>query len=128
MKKIWNCFNNQNLGIKIGFISLVVSIIMLILGLTLIATANFIPDNTSNTDHAGYGFSVINSWGGINNFLLSSSYKNIMTSYYYSNHYTYYPLIQVSLGIICAVIISSTLMGISILTLIYGYIKRWLYS
>lgn len=124
MKKLINSFKKQNWGIKIGFYLLVFSIICLALGLILIVTANFI-SKPSGDGNNGNGFSALANWG-VNHFLTISGYQE-MYSYYYSDYLTF-SLIQVSVGVVFAIILASTFAGIGILSLIFGYFKRWLYS
>ncbi|WP_308150230.1 hypothetical protein [Spiroplasma sp. AdecLV25b] len=126
MKKLINSFKKQNWGIKIGFYSLVVSIICLAIGLILIATANFTPKSGGDTVNSGNGFNILADWG-INNFLTADGH-NEMEIFYFSNKFLSYPIAQVSAGVVFAIILASTFIGISGLSLIFGYFKRWLYS
>ncbi|WP_342276262.1 hypothetical protein [Spiroplasma endosymbiont of Nebria brevicollis] len=126
MKKLINSFKKQNWGIKIGFYSLVISIICLAIGLILIATASFTPKSGGDTVNSGNGFNVLSDWG-INNFLTADGHSE-MEIFYFSNKFLTYPIAQVSSGIVFAIILASTFVGISGLSLIFGYFKRWLYS
>jgi len=130
MKNLITLFKKQNLEIKIGFVALAISIIYAILGLILIATANFKPDpNQTKTmlEYQGNGFNVIYMNGGIGNFLTKSGYNNIL-SLYSNTKYLTYPIAQIIVGIVFGVILTGITGGIAALALIFGYFKRWLYS
>lgn len=126
MKKLINSFKKQNWGIKIGFCSLVISTICLITGLILIATANFTPKSGGDSANSSNGFNVLADWG-INNFLTGTGYNQIKI-YYFSSKFLTYPILQVSVGVVFTIILASTFAGISVLSLLFGYFKRWLYS
>lgn len=126
MKNLINLFKKQNWGIKIGFVSLVISLVCLILGLILIATANFKAPVGSTSQYAGNGFHAISVWG-LNTFLTKDGYNQMLVDAS-SDKLLTYPLAQVLVGIIFTVILAVVFFGISILSLIFGYFKRWLYS
>lgn len=126
MKNLINNFKKQNWGIKIGFASLVISIFCLVLGLILIATANFKDSPGNTSQYAGNGFHAINVWG-LNAFLNKAAYNQMMLDGY-SAKLLSYPLAQVLIGIVFTIILTAIFFGVSVLSLIFGYFKRWLYS
>ena len=126
MKNFINLFKKQNWGIKIGFVSLVISILCLALGLILIATANFKAPVGGSLQYVGNGFHAISIWG-LDSFLSKAGYDQMWTDAT-SDKLLTYPIAQVVVGIVFMVILAAIFFGISILFLIFGYFKRWLYS
>ncbi|WP_338961637.1 MULTISPECIES: hypothetical protein [unclassified Spiroplasma] len=126
MKNLINLFKKQNWGIKIGFASLVISLLCLALGLILIATANFKAPSGGVSQYAGNGFHVISVWG-LDSFLSKAGYDQMWTDAT-SDKLLTYPLAQVVVGIVFTVILTAIFFGVSVLSLIFGYFKRWLYS
>lgn len=126
MKNLINSFKKQNWGIKIGFTALVISIFCLGLGLILIVTASFKASTGTTSQYVGNGFHAISVWG-LNNFLTSSGYSSMLLDAH-SDKLLTYPFAQVTAGIVFSVILVGILLGISILSLVFGYFKRWLYS
>lgn len=126
MKNLITLFKKQNWGIKIGFASLVISILCLALGLILIVTANFKAPSGAISQYTGNGFHAISVWG-LNSFLTSSGYSGMLSDVH-SDKLLSYPLGQVTAGIVFTVILAAIFFGICILSLIFGYFKRWLYS
>lgn len=122
-------FKKQNWGIKIGYISLVVSFIALALGLILIGVAHFIPKNSNyvSSNLIGNGFEVI-SKNGISIFLTSQGYEQFKIDYAAGNEFISAPLVQLIIGIVFLIIIFPTFAIITVLALIAGYFKRWLYT
>lgn len=125
-----NFFKKQNLIIKVGFISLAISIIVLLLSLILISTANFTaqdPSKLSDTSLQGNGWSIIGKFG-IDTLLTSSGYKDAHDQYNVINTFTSAPLAQLVAGIVFLIILLPVFGGIAILALLIGYFKRWLYT
>lgn len=126
MKNLINLFKKQNWGIKIGFVSLVISLLCLALGLILIATANFKAPSGGSSQYAGNGFHAISIWG-LDSFLSKAGYDQMWTDATSDKLLTYH-LAQVVVGIVFTVILAAIFLGVSVLSLIFGYFKRWLYS
>ncbi|MGL5268167.1 MAG: hypothetical protein ACRC8P_00125 [Spiroplasma sp.] len=124
-------FKKQNWGIKVGYISLVVSIIALALGLILISVANFVPkDSNIHPDTnplVGNGFEIIFK-NGISKFLTSQGYWDFKKDLSVWPGFVSAPLVQLIVGIVFLIIIWPIFAGVALLTLLGGYFKRWLYS
>lgn len=122
-------FKKQNWGIKVGYISFMISIIALALGLILIGSANFVPkdSNIVSKNLIGNGFEVIYK-NGISQFLTSQGYWNFKTAYSAGNSFVSAPLIQLIIGIVFLIILLPIFAGIGLLALVGGYFKRWLYT
>lgn len=122
-------FKKQNWGIKVGYISLVVSLIALVIGLILVGVANFVPKNANNVSQnlIGNGFEVI-SKNGISKFLTSQGYQQFKIDYAAGGEFISAPLVQLIVGIVFLIIILPIFAGVALLALLGGYFKRWLYT
>lgn len=122
-------FKKQNWGIKVGYISLVISLIILVIGLILVDVANFVPKNANNVSQnlIGNGFEVI-SKNGILKFLTSQGYQQFKIDFAAGDTFISAPLVQLIVGIVFLIIVFPVFAGVALLALVGGYFKRWLYT
>ncbi|MDQ7983262.1 MAG: hypothetical protein REH79_03565 [Spiroplasma sp.] len=127
-----NWFKKQNKIIKSGYISLAISLVVLLVALVLLGSANFVPKDINdigpdNANLVGNGFQVM-IHNKITDFLTAQGYQNFNHLYTNVLHFTSAPLTQLVVGIIFLIILLPIFGGLAILLLLGGYFKRWLYT